>query len=143
MKKLFIITGEYSGDKHASDVVKSIWAQNPDIKIEAIGGENLLKAGVKLFENHDKMSAVGLSLQIILNHISLGKRVSDYLINEYKPDLVLLIDYGGFKHNFNCLKILEIVEEKHDREGLNLTWQTLDGILKHTSVIKNEKKNGI
>lgn len=53
------------------------------------------------------------------------------------------IDYGGFKHNFNCLKILEIVEEKHDREGLNLTWQTLDGILKHTSVIKNEKKNGI
>ena len=51
-----------------------------------------------------------------------------------------LIDYGGFKHNFNCLKILEIVEKRKEKSGLNLTWQTLDGILKHTRVIKNDKK---
>lgn len=50
------------------------------------------------------------------------------------------IDYGGFKHNFNCLKILEIVEKREKGMGLNLTWQTLDGILKHTHVIKNGKK---
>lgn len=50
------------------------------------------------------------------------------------------IDYGGFKHNFNCLKILEIVEKREKRIGLNLTWQTLDGILKHTNVIKGDKK---
>ncbi|MDO5815543.1 MAG: dNTP triphosphohydrolase, partial [Methanobrevibacter sp.] len=50
------------------------------------------------------------------------------------------IDYGGFKHNFNCLKILEIVEKREKRIGLNLTWQTLDGILKHTKVIKGDKK---
>ena len=50
------------------------------------------------------------------------------------------IDYGGFKHNFNCLKILEIIEKRETRTGLNLTWQTLDGILKHTHVIKGDKK---
>jgi len=50
------------------------------------------------------------------------------------------IDYGGFKHNFNCLKILEIVEKREKGIGLNLTWQTLDGILKHTKVIKGDKK---
>jgi len=50
------------------------------------------------------------------------------------------IDYGGFKHNFNCLKILEIVEKREKGTGLNLTWQTLDGILKHTKVIKEDKK---
>ena len=50
------------------------------------------------------------------------------------------IDYGGFKHNFNCLKIVEIVEKRDKKTGLNLTWQTLDGILKHTKIFKNGKK---
>ena len=49
------------------------------------------------------------------------------------------IDYGGFKHNMNSIKILEIIEEKGGENGLNLTWQTLDGILKHTSIIKEKK----
>ena len=105
MKKLFIITGEYSGDKHAAGIAKKIFAENPDVSIEAVGGSNLEAAGVKLFCNHEKMSAMGLSLKIILNHIMLGKKVSDYLIKEYKPDLVLLIDYGGF--NLNIAKVLK------------------------------------
>lgn len=105
MKKIFIITGEYSGDKHAADVARQILETNSDIQIEAVGGENLEKAGVKLFCNHDKMSAVGLGFKIIINHIMLGKRIADYLINEYKPDLVLLTDYGGF--NLNMAKVLK------------------------------------
>ena len=42
------------------------------------------------------MGSVGLSPQIIFNHIMLGKRVVDYVTKEFKPDAVLLIDYGGF-----------------------------------------------
>lgn len=96
MKKLFIVTGEYSGDIHASHVVKTLRGFDTDIEIEGIGGENMAQAGVKLFENHSKMSSVGLSPQIIINHIMLGKRLVDYLTKEFKPDTVLLIDYGGF-----------------------------------------------
>ena len=96
MKKLFIITGEYSGDIHASCVVRALRDINPDIEIEGIGGDNMAQAGVKLFENHNKMSSVGLSPSIIFNHILLGKRAVDYITKEYKPDAVLLIDYGGF-----------------------------------------------
>ncbi len=96
MKKLFIVTGEYSGDIHASHVIQALQNLDSDIIIEGIGGENMLKAGVKLFENHSKMSSVGLSPQIIINHIMLGKRLVDYLVNDFKPDAVLLIDYGGF-----------------------------------------------
>ena len=51
-KKLFIITGELSGDKHASLVVKNLLENRNDIEIEAIGGENLKKLGVKLFVDH-------------------------------------------------------------------------------------------
>ena len=106
-KKLFIITGELSGDKHASLVVKNLLENRNDIEIEAIGGENLKKLGVKLFDDHSKahMSAMGLTPKILFDHITLGKRVVDYLKNEYKPDLVLLIDYGGFNLNIsNFLK---------------------------------------
>jgi len=105
MKKLFIITGEYSGSMHATRVVECLRAKNPDIVIEGIGDENLEKAGVKLFENHSKMSAVGLSPKIIFNHLLLGKRLVDYLTKEYKPDLVLMIDYGAF--NLNVSKFLK------------------------------------
>lgn len=105
MKKLFIITGEYSGDKHASDVVREIRKNNSEIEIEAVGGSNLEQAGAKLFLNHEKMSAMGISLKIIKDHILLGKKIADYLINSYKPDLVLLVDYGGF--NLNISRVLK------------------------------------
>lgn len=104
MKKLFIITGEYSGDIHASHVVEAIRAASPDIEIEGIGGENLRQAGVKLFSDQKNMGAVGLSPKIIFDHLFLGKRVVDYLTKEFKPDLVLLIDYGAF--NLSISKFL-------------------------------------
>ena len=49
MKKVFIITGEYSGDIHGGKVAELLIQQFPDIEIEGIGGINLQKAGVKLF----------------------------------------------------------------------------------------------
>lgn len=105
MQKLFIITGEHSGDIHAGKVVEEIKKSCPDLIIEGIGGENLKKAGVKLFSDQKKMSAMGITPKILIDHLSLGKRVVDYLTKEYKPDLVLLIDYGAF--NLNIAKILK------------------------------------
>lgn len=107
MKKLFIITGEASGDRHAAEVVKKIREADADIQIEAIGGKYLNDLGVKLFSDHSKgkMSAMGLDFKILFEHITLGKRVVNYLKDEYKPDLVLMIDYGGF--NLNLSKFLK------------------------------------
>ena len=105
MKKIFIITGEYSGSLHATRVVECLKSQYSDLQIEGIGDSNLEKAGVKLFENHSKMSAMGLTPKILFDHISLGKRVVDYITKEYKPDLVLMIDYGAF--NLNVSKFLK------------------------------------
>ena len=103
-KRLFIITGEYSGDMHAANVVKQLKAIGCDIEIEAIGGINLKNQGVKLFADHSEMSAMGISPQIIINHYKLGKSLVNYLTKEYKPDLVLLIDYGAF--NLSVAKYL-------------------------------------
>ncbi|EKE03198.1 MAG: Lipid-A-disaccharide synthase [uncultured bacterium] len=106
MKKIFIVTGEHSGDLHASYVVKELRELIPDIQIEAVGGVNLEAEGIKLFSDHSKMSAVGLdAIKSLWSHIKLGKKILDYLKNEYKPDLVLLIDYGGF--NLRLAKVLK------------------------------------
>lgn len=105
MSKLFIITGDYSGDIHAGHVAGILKQQNPDIEIEGIGGENLKNAGVKLFETQSKMGAVGLTPKILIEHLTLGKRVVDYITKEYKPDMVLLIDYGAF--NLSVSKFLK------------------------------------
>ncbi len=104
-KKIFIITGELSGDLHAAYMVKELKKFDNSIQIEAIGSENLKNEGVHLFESHQKMNAVGLSFNIIFHHIKLGKKLLNYLKNDYKPDLVILIDYGGF--NLNMSKFLK------------------------------------
>ena len=96
MKKIFIITGEYSGDIHAGKVLEMLKRSMPDIVAEGIGGENLKSAGAKIFCDHSKMSGFGLNFKMIVDHLSLEKKVADYILNEFKPDLVLLIDYGTF-----------------------------------------------
>jgi len=97
MKKIFIVTGEHSGDIHASYIVREIKKLNLNIKIEAIGGKSLESEGVKLFSDHSKMAVVGLdAFKSLFSHIKLGQNLVNYLTTEYQPDLVLLIDYGGF-----------------------------------------------
>lgn len=69
-----------------------------------------------------------------------GEKVMDEILrgdDDLGGKLEYKLNYGGFKHNFNSLKILELVEHKYpDSDGLNLTWQVLDGICKHTKIEK-------
>lgn len=95
-KKVFIITGEYSGDMHAAAVVQELKKAIPDIIIEGVGESNLENCGVKLFRNHEKMGKMGLTPKTIFNHLVLGIDIVKYLKNEFNPDLVLLVDYGVF-----------------------------------------------
>lgn len=43
-------------------------------------------------------------------------------------------DFGGFEHNLQSLRVVDELEAKYaDFPGLNLTWETREGILKHCS----------
>ena len=96
MKKLFVITGEHSGDMHAGKVVEILKSKNPELEIHGIGGECLKNAGATIFCDHSKMSGFGLNLKMIIDHLGLENDVCDYILDEFKPDIVLLIDYGTF-----------------------------------------------
>jgi dGTPase len=73
-----------------------------------------------------------------------GERVlDDVMMGE--DDLGLIkchFDFGGFKHNYNSLRVLDIVQSKFEKhDGLNLSWQVLEGILKHTKVKRHSSRN--
>ena len=47
MKKIFILTGESSGDKLAAKVISNLKKINPNIDYLSVGGENLKSLGIK------------------------------------------------------------------------------------------------
>ena len=74
-----------------------------------------------------------LSLAHDLGHTPFGHAGEDSL-NE------CMLNYGGFDHNLQTLRIIMFLENKYLKfKGLNLTIETLDGLLKHNGAIKNLK----
>ena len=70
-----------------------------------------------------------LSLSHDLGHTPFG-HVGEDILDE------LLAEHGGFDHNRQGLRIIEILEERYpDFEGLNLTWEVREGIAKHSGPI--------
>ncbi|NUM79866.1 dNTP triphosphohydrolase [bacterium] len=72
----------------------------------------------------------------------MGEEVLDEILSgEDRVDNVLTgQDYGGFKHNYQSLRVVDKLEKKYGYEGLNLTAVVREGILKHTST-RCEKYN--
>lgn len=95
--RYYIIAGERSGDLHGSNLVKSIKTKDPQAVFRGFGGEYMRSAGVDLFVNYGDMAFMGLA-QILLNLNKISKyiRMCKADILQYKPDVVILIDYGGF-----------------------------------------------
>ena len=49
---------------------------------------------------------------------------------------IAMLDHGGFNHNDQTLRVLTHIEKRHpDFNGLNLTWESLEGIVKHNGII--------
>jgi dGTPase len=75
--------------------------------------------------NQDLVEAIALSHD--LGHTPFGHAGQDSL-NE------CMKDYGGFEHNLQSLRVVDLLEESYaEFDGLNLTFETREGILKHCS----------
>ena len=83
--------------------------------------------------NEDLTEAIALAHD--LGHTPFGHSGQDAL-NE------CLRDYGGFEHNLQSLRVVDVLEERYaEFSGLNLTFETREGILKHCS-LKNARELG-
>ena len=89
----------------------------------------LARSIAKIFRVNDDL-VESISLAHDLGHTPFGHAGEDELNLKMKKN-------GGFNHNFHALKILTKLEKKYSGfDGLNLTFETLDGILKHNGPIK-------
>ncbi len=95
--RYYLVAGERSGDLHGSNLVKAIRRHDSDAVLRGFGGEYMQKAGVELAVHYSAMSFMGLvELLFNINKISKFIKICKRDIDQFKPDVVILIDYGGF-----------------------------------------------
>lgn len=98
-KRIFISTGEVSGDLQGSLLVKALYEQASelgiDIEILALGGDRMAAAGAKLLGNTVGIGSIGIieGLPYLLPTLKVQKQAKRYL-QAHPPDLVVMMDYS-------------------------------------------------
>lgn len=95
--KYYIIAGEASGDLHGSNLMKALYQEDPSAEIRFWGGDLMQNVGGTLVKHYRDLAFMGFAevlfnLRTILNNIKICKK--DIL--EFKPDVLIFIDYPGF-----------------------------------------------
>jgi lipid-A-disaccharide synthase len=99
-KRIFISTGEVSGDLQGSLLVTALLnrakAEALELEIVALGGDRMAAAGAELLGNTIALSSIGLleAVPYILPTLKM-QRYAKQQLRENPPDLVILIDYIG------------------------------------------------
>lgn len=95
--KYYIIAGEASGDLHASNLMKELLLRDSSAEFRFWGGDKMQAVGGVLVKHYRDLAFMGFAevianLRTILRNLEFCKK--DIL--EYKPDVVILVDYPGF-----------------------------------------------
>ncbi len=99
-KKIFISTGEVSGDLHGGLLSRALFHEakkhSINLEIYGLGGEKMKNAGVQIFQDTTSISAIGIweALPLILPMIKVQKKFYN-CIKKYRPNCLILIDYMG------------------------------------------------
>ena len=97
MKKIFILTGEPSGDKLASKVIRNLQKINTKIEYLCVGGENLSSLGIKSIYKIEEITYLGFT-NVILNIFKINKKINQTVkeIIDYNPDILFTVDSPDF-----------------------------------------------
>ena len=107
MKKIFILTGEPSGDKLASTVISKLKHKHFDIEFLCLGGIHLNALGIKSIYDLKEITYIGFT-SVILNIFKIKKIINKTVekIIEFKPDILLSVDSPDF-----TLRVVEKVKK--------------------------------
>ena len=97
MKKIFILTGEPSGDRLASKVIAKLKNSKPDIDYLSVGGEHLKALGIKSLYDLKEITYLGFT-RVILNIFKIKKKINQTVdkIIEFDPDILFSVDSPDF-----------------------------------------------
>ena len=107
--KYFIITGEPSGDLHASNLIKALKAEDKFAEFQYWGGDKMQEAsGVAPLKHINELAFMGF-LEVLLNIFTIISNIKlcKEHIEDTNPDVLILVDYPGFN-----LKIAKYAHKK-------------------------------
>ncbi len=95
--RYYIIAGEASGDLHASNLMTEIKVEDPDAIFRFWGGDLMQQQGGELVKHYRDLAFMGfLEVIIHLPEILRNFRFCEGDLLQFKPDLLVLVDYPGF-----------------------------------------------
>ena len=97
MKKIFVLTGEPSGDKLASTVISKLKLENPEIEYLAVGGTHLKKLGISSIFDLKEITYLGFT-SVLLNIFKIKSKINKTVneIIKFNPDILFSVDSPDF-----------------------------------------------
>ena len=111
MKKIFILTGEPSGDKLAYKVISEIKKNTSDLEFLSVGGTYLKKLGIKTIYDQNEITYIAFT-DVILNFFKLKKKINQTVteIIKFNPDILFSVDSPDF-----TLRVSKLVKDKNPK----------------------------
>ena len=97
MKKIFILTGEPSGDKLASTVISKLKQTNPEVDYSCVGGTHLNSLGIKSIFDLKEITYIGFT-SVLLNIFKIRNRINKTVeeVIKFNPDILFSVDSPDF-----------------------------------------------
>ena len=97
MKKIFILTGEPSGDKLASSVISKLKISEPNIEYLSVGGTHLNSLGIKSIFDLKEITYIGFT-SVLLNIFKIRNRINKTVdeIIKFNPNILFSVDSPDF-----------------------------------------------
>ena len=111
MKKIFILTGEPSGDKLASKVISKLQKNNPNIQYSCVGGIHLNSLGIKSIYDLKEITYIGFT-SVLLNIFKIKSKINKTVqeIIKFNPDILFSVDSPDF-----TLRVAEKVKKLNNQ----------------------------
>jgi len=111
VKKIFILTGEASGDKLAAKVINNLNKLNPNIEYLSVGGENLKKLRIKSIYDLKEITYLGFT-NVLLNIFKIKRKINETVqaIENFQPDILFTVDSPDF-----ALRVAERVKKNNPK----------------------------
>jgi lipid-A-disaccharide synthase len=111
MKKIFILTGEPSGDKLASTVMSKFKQKNSDVEYSCVGGHHLESLGIKSIYDLNQITYIGFT-SVILNIFKIRNRINKTVeeVIKFNPDILFSVDSPDF-----TLRVAERVKKINNK----------------------------
>ena len=111
MKKIFILTGEPSGDKLASMVISKLKKNFNEIEYLSVGGSNLKKIGIKSIFDLKEITYLGFT-SVLFNIFKINRKINKTVdeIIQFNPDILFSVDSPDF-----TLRVAEKVKKRNNK----------------------------